>query len=158
MEEGRRAGRTSSPDFFRTIGGLGMGSSPSLSSESCIEESEMALATSIVEDRECEILRASWDSALTRPFCRSNDLNDEASVASTETSGLIDVVGCCRVGDPDRFCSMILTAASSSCKFFSCRTRPLFAPSSSSLELEVDSGGEMTIPAGMMLLVCGGGD
>lgn len=69
LDEGRSAGFTSSPDFFRTSDGLesGPSSSSSLSSDDCVGESNFVLGIMIavsVDDRECEIFRASADSAV----------------------------------------------------------------------------------------------
>lgn len=71
-EAGRRAGLTSSPDFFRTMGGRLVGPSlSSSSSESCLEDAGEVIRICVgdsnmmlesVLDRECEILRASLDN------------------------------------------------------------------------------------------------
>ena len=72
-EEGRRAGLTSSPDFFRTSEGLNGFSSSSLSSEPCVGDSSncclgFKIAVS-VDDRECEIFLASALSAVGEVDC-----------------------------------------------------------------------------------------
>jgi hypothetical protein len=63
-----------------------------------------------------------------------------------------------RFGELSLCCSMILMAACSSAKFSNCRPRESLL-SSSSLEFCVESGGEMTAPAGIFASsVTGGGD
>jgi hypothetical protein len=63
LDDGRKAGLTSSPDFFRTNDGLDSGpsSSSSLSSDVCVGESNLARGIMIavsVDDRECDIFLA----------------------------------------------------------------------------------------------------
>lgn len=58
---GRRAGRTSSPDFFRTMGGL-LDISSSLSSGELVRASSRFVSIAVsVDDRECEIFLADLD-------------------------------------------------------------------------------------------------
>jgi hypothetical protein len=68
LDDGRKAGLTNSPDFFRTSDGLlSIPSSSSLSSDDCVGESNLGRGITMavsVDDRECEILRASADRAV----------------------------------------------------------------------------------------------
>jgi len=70
----------------------------------------------------------------------------------------LETSSACRIGELSRCCSMILTAACSSAKFSSDLLRESLV-SSSSVEFSVESGGDMTAPAGICFSsVTGGGD
>jgi hypothetical protein len=73
LEDGRSAGFTNSPDFFRTSDGFESCSSSSLSSDPWVGDSKcvcrgMMIAVS-VDDRECEIFRASALNAVGDVIC-----------------------------------------------------------------------------------------
>ena len=167
-EEGRRAGRTNSPDFFRSIGGF-LGRRSSCSVSSSLSEGEdvrdgyvCALARSkwadgSVADLECEIFRASFDNGLS-------DLS--VLVGSSDPSSLRPYTTLARLissaflsGEPSLRCSIRLTAVCSSARYCSFLSRPLTSACfSSSLEFCAESGGDMMAPVGMTRLLRGGGD
>lgn len=153
-EWGLNAGLTSSPDFFRTIGGLrepvlslsSLEDSPSRgeSRPVCVTGCECAGVTSktifeSVLDLECVIFLCELDRG-----GRESSAGEEPSEAALWPSTWGG--SCVRIGEPD-FRSPLrpLIAAWSSARFSfsSSLLRPLI--SSSSL-VWVDSGGEMVIP------------
>lgn len=70
----------------------------------------------------------------------------------------LEISSAFRIGELSRCCSIILTAACSSAKFSSGLLRESFV-SSSSVEFSVESGGDMTAPAGICVSsLTGGGD
>jgi len=103
LEDGLRAGLTSSPDFFLTSGGLtrssSSSSSSSLSSEgdSVTTRSGMMMAVS-VDDLECEILRAVALNAVGEWMVVVGSENETPFLA----------------GEPSRLSSIDRTACSSS--------------------------------------------
>lgn len=162
-DDARSAGRTSSPDFFRTIDGRESCSPSSTSSSS--SDSGLNLTGEVVPDdagsklmllsvvdRECEILRASRDRG------GRESLAETVPVLGGAMAPFIGLFSSSRLGEPDFLCCMPLIA---NCRAFTLSaSKPLDRPrtSSSSLELCAESGGDMVIPAGIRELLCGGGD
>lgn len=163
-DDARRAGRTSSPDFFRTIEGR-ESRRPSSSTSSSSLDSFLNLVGSVtwtvlgsklmllsVVDRECEILRASRDRG------GRESLAETVPVLGGAAAPFTGLLSSSLVGEPDFLCCMPLMASCNS--FILSFSNPLGRPrtSSSSLEFCAESGGEIVIPAGIRLLLCGGGD
>lgn len=152
LDEGRRAGLTSSPDFLRTSGGLTLRlSSSSLSSDVCMGDSVKSGLTMLVavEDLECEILRASGERAV----------GDVMVVVGSER-----VLWCSappawriRTGDGSLFNSIDRTACSNSPHVRRSSSAFVLGLSSPS-EFSEESGGDMTAPVGINRLFNGGGD
>ena len=161
MDGARRAGLTSSPDFFRIKGGLIRRSSSSASSASLSDvlwpgdwnllrgKSKKALAS--VLDLECEIFRAPADNGKLDEDCGKRSLSPLGSSRSCGPKRPSAILAClvstvaCLSGDPARCCSMILIAACSSAKFATSLTLPLLAVASSSLEVEGEAGGVISV-------------
>jgi hypothetical protein len=146
LDEGRRAGLTSSPDFFLTSGGLTRSpssESSSLSSDgdSVTARSGMMMAVS-VDDLECVILRAVALSAVGEWM---------VVVGSEKETPL--------AGDPSRLSSMDRTACSSAPQVWEKLLRPLGASEASSpSEFSDESGGDKMAPVGINRLFTGVGD
>lgn len=94
---------------------------------------------------------STWTAVGLSSVCEGGMISVKAWFAFATLSAV-------RFGELSLCCSMILMAACSSAKFSNCRPREsLF--SSSSLEFCVESGGEITAPAGICVSsVTGGGD
>lgn len=132
----RRAGRTTSPDFFRTIGGLGARSSRSLSTDDESSESARNWMSFSVDEREWEMALASGVRGGTGPVSLSG---------LSERSALGERSDC-----SERMAASSLSTGSG--------RRTVRGEVSSSLELPADSGGEMMAPAGITALLRGGGE
>lgn len=105
-EGGRKAGLTSSPDFLRTIGDFGSGSSRSLSSGELVRASSCFRVIEFsTNDREWATMRLS--------FAREERTGFPAQVAPLSPLDVEGILGCLS-GDEARFCSIDLTAASNS--------------------------------------------
>lgn len=138
LDDGLKAGLTSSPDFFRTRDGLHViASSSSLSSVVCAGESAndvrgMMMAVSVF-DLECEILRASGVRAVGDVVCDTG-------------SELVCPIGAPFLsGDPSLFKSIDRTASWS----FLISTSLPRALLSSLSEFSDESGGDITAPEGI---------
>lgn len=155
-----RAGRTSSPDFFRINGGLIWRSSPPASSASLSEvlrpgdsnlvrgKSKKALVS--VLDLECEIFRAPADKGRLGEGsgCDSFSLLPGSIRSPGRPKATLALFLCSLAslfGEPARCCSIILMAACSSAKFATSLTLPRLAVASSSLEVEGEDGGEISV-------------
>lgn len=163
-DEGLRAGRTSSPDFLRSMGGFLWESSSSLSSSSDVEFGvSVSRLRSIktaesVFDREWAILRCPWDSARSTWSIVGFKAASSEGITNVRTAFAFATSWALRTGELERCCSITLMAACSSARLDNCRPR-IFSASSSSLEFWVDSGGERTAPDGIRASsVIGGGD
>jgi hypothetical protein len=151
LDEGRRAGLTNSPDFFRRSGGLTVKPiSSSLSSEvwmgESVKEAVLWLDRLIsLADLEWAILRASG----VKPGLAS--LNELEPKSDTAIPLLFPA------GDPSRLISICCNACANwASSPVSCIRR---LPRSSSSELLlVESGGVLMAPDGIAALLTGGGD
>lgn len=152
LDVGLRAGLTSSPDFFRISEGFDKGPpSSSLSSEVAVSDSVVKdavrgnmIAVS-VDDRECEIFRASRESGVGDVVC--------------DTGSDLPASLCSLAGEPSLLRSIDRTASCNSFQVFRI-SRPLSswdASSRSELSGE-ESGGDITAPVGIRRLFTGGGD
>lgn len=139
LDEGRRAGLTSSPDFLRSSGGFirSPSSSASLPSDELMMVSVwmgwiMCWDSMIsLDERECEILRASAE-------------REQASVTGGCGLGWLTFSITSRVGDGILFWSMLCRASCSS------RRSPALRPRSSSSE---ESGGVVIAPLDLMSML-----
>lgn len=167
-EDGRSAGRTNSPDFFRSIGGLLSLDLSDSSSSVMVSSSEVVVGVSA-----CCFCRKSinTDSVfdLLCPILRNVSavgVSTSAVIVKSLSAGMTNVNAwfvlaaspCPRFGELSLLCSIILIAACSSAKFSS--DRPVCAlVSSSSLEFCAESGGEITACVGIFeSFEPGGGD
>ena len=147
MEDARRAGRTSSPDFLRINDGLISRSSSSASSNSvsdalCAGESPLlrgksknALAS--VLDRECDILRADADSGGFedgRGFVPSMWAAGSRRGTGMSSASRDFFCSSSDTGELSRCRSMLRMAACSSARLSTSLVRPLCSLSSSSLD------------------------
>lgn len=158
-----RAGLTSSPDFFRINGGLTWRSSSPTSSASLSDvlwpgdsilvrgKSRKALVS--VLDLECEIFRAPADKGRLGEGsgCDSLPVLLGSILGLGRPNVNLAFLVCSFAslsGEPARCCSIILMAACSSAKFETSLTLPRLAVASSSLEVEGEAGGEISMGTG----------
>lgn len=151
LDEGRRAGLTSSPDFFLTRGGLrNPPSSSSLSSDPEVafaDSVKLGLETTIavsVDDLECEIFLASAVNMFGEVtwVVGSEELKTVTLAGDESRCRLIDLTACCKSFHVDS--ASLFLGLRSFC--------------SSPSEFSEESGGEMIAPVGMTRLLTGGGD
>ena len=158
-EDGLSAGRTSSPDFLRTIEGfLGMSSSESSETDIALSADLDKAPLGSVLDLEWEILRGSEVSPSIgvdiKPFLFASRRLDICD-GNTKISPAVSVL----LGEPSRCWGIALIASWSSFRLINCLPRSSTCSSSSLFDEEPDSGGEMMAPAGIIRAsVTGGGD
>lgn len=159
LDAGRRAGRTTSPDFLRTIFGFRI--SPSESSSDPASEHPLdfiMLRFGSVADLEWAILRNPASSSKAPVVYTRRMLPDVCGCDSPATSssttmatrGLL-------LGELSRFCGIWLMASCSSFRLL--MALPRTSAESSSSPDEDESGGDIMAPDGIgRLPVTGGGD
>lgn len=169
---GRRAGLTSSPDFFLSMGGfllLFLHSSSLISPSEAVDGVSEVSAGRKSTKAVGSVLDLLWPSFRGTVAGRSTCTG--VGFFSRSSASMIKASPCSGVSPnaaafaepelekPPLCCSIIRTAACSSARFSNCRSPgPAFA-SSSSLEFTAESGGEMTAPTGILeSSVTGGGD
>lgn len=167
-DDGRSAGRTNSPDFFRSIGGLlsldRSDSSSSVivsSSEAVVGVSDCFCRKSMKTDSVFDLLCPTRRSVSTVGVSTSAVIVRSLSTGMTRVNAwfVLAASPAPRFGELSLLCSIILIAACNSARFSS--SRPLCAlVSSSSLEFCAESGGEITACAGILeeSFELGGGD